>query len=315
MTYTSNDPHLWPTINFLIVYSRCIVAFSIVVVYDWALTSGQEFELIWSQHWSLITCLYLAVRCLGVMYCGTIILCHIPTASLKDAGCNILGILINWTPGVVMIILSVVMTIRLHAMYLGSRKILIFLVIIFLALAVAAGVLLAKVRRYARSEEFVLSGIHQCMSYFTGGNIPLLIGNDWEYVTGLTWEIIVLCLAVWIAIKHFRELRQQLRWNVQDCFTVLIQTHVFYFAAFAVTSCFAFGGLSNNLLNISSVGVQISNIVSQVAIIVQLFVLGPRLILSVRAHHARLLADSDEGAAMTTIAFQERIYESTGSGV
>jgi hypothetical protein len=80
-------------------------------------------------------------------------------------------------------------------------------------------------------EEFVFSGIHQCLTYFVGGNTPLLIGIDWEYVTGLIWEVIALSLAVWTVIKHFRELRQQSRWNAQSCFTVLIQTHVFYFAA------------------------------------------------------------------------------------
>jgi hypothetical protein len=78
---------------------------------------------------------------------------------------------------------------------------------------------------------YVLSGIHYCLSYYPEGKIPLLIGGDWEYVAGLIWEIITLSLAVWIVIKHFRELRQQSRWNIRDCFTVLIQTHVFYFAA------------------------------------------------------------------------------------
>jgi hypothetical protein len=79
-------------------------------------------------------------------------------------------------------------------------------------------------------EESVLSGTHYCLSYYPEGKTPLLIGNDWDYVTGLIWEIIALSLAVWIVIKHFRELRQQSRWNIRDCFTVLIQTHVFYFA-------------------------------------------------------------------------------------
>ncbi|KIK38466.1 hypothetical protein CY34DRAFT_15025 [Suillus luteus UH-Slu-Lm8-n1] len=228
MTYTSNNPHWWPTINFMIVSSRFIVASSIIVAYDWALKSGQEFELIWSQHWSLITVLYLVI------------------------------------PGV-----------------------------------------------------YVLSGTHQCLlSYYPEGKTPLLIGGDWDYVTGLIWEIITLSLAVWIVIKHFRELRrQELRWNVRGCFAVLIQTHLFYFAAFAVTSCFTFGGLSKNLSNVSSVGVQIYDGIGQIVTVVQLFVLGPRLILSVRAHHAQLLANSDEGTAMATIAFQERIHEFTGSDV
>lgn len=46
-----------------------------------------------------------------------------------------------------------------------------------------------------------------------------------------------------------------------------------------------------------------------------MFVLGPRLILGVREHYANLVANSDGGAAMTSIAFQERVHISTGGGV
>ena len=38
-----------------------------------------------------------------------------------------------------------------------------------------------------------------------------------------------------------------------------------------------------------------------------MFVMGPRLILRIRDYHAQLLANSDEGTTMTTIAFQERV--------
>jgi len=48
---------------------------------------------------------------------------------------------------------------------------------------------------------------------------------------------------------------------------------------------------------------------------VQMFVLGPRLILSIRDYQAKLVANSDEGTAMTTIAFQERVQVSTGGDV
>jgi hypothetical protein len=80
-------------------------------------------------------------------------------------------------------------------------------------------------------EEFVLCGTYQCM-YSLEGDLPLLIGTDWKFVTGLTWEVITLCLAVWIAIKHFRQLQQlSTGWTFKDCFAVLIKTHVLYFAA------------------------------------------------------------------------------------
>jgi hypothetical protein len=56
------------------------------------------------------------------------------------------------------------------------------------------------------------------------------------------------------------------------------------------------------------VGVQISTAIFEIFSYMQMFVLGPRLILSVRAYHAELVVDSDEGAGMTSIAFQEHIH-------
>jgi hypothetical protein len=49
--------------------------------------------------------------------------------------------------------------------------------------------------------------------------------------------------------------------------------------------------------------------------VVQMFVLGPRLILGIREYHAKLVADSDAATGMTSIAFQERVHISTRNGV
>ncbi|KIK38473.1 hypothetical protein CY34DRAFT_393123 [Suillus luteus UH-Slu-Lm8-n1] len=84
MSRVSDDPSWWPLIDFAFNYSYCVVASSVLVVYDWVLTSGQEFDLVWSQPWSLITVLYLCVRCLGVLYCGTSILWSLSSVSMKD---------------------------------------------------------------------------------------------------------------------------------------------------------------------------------------------------------------------------------------
>jgi hypothetical protein len=49
---------------------------------------------------------------------------------------------------------------------------------------------------------------------------------------------------------------------------------------------------------------------------VQLFVLGPRLILSVRKYHAKLMANAELGSCITPMAFQELVSVSTNtSGV
>lgn len=43
---------------------------------------------------------------------------------------------------------------------------------------------------------------------------------------------------------------------------------------------------------------------------VQMFVLGPRLILSIREYHAKLVANSDAETSINAIVFQEHVYVS-----
>jgi hypothetical protein len=62
-------------------------------------------------------------------------------------------------------------------------------------------------------------------------------------------------------------------------------------------------------------GSEIYNGVLVIAEVVQMFVLGPRLIIGLREYHARLVANSDEGIDLASIAFQERIHISTGGGM
>jgi len=66
-------------------------------------------------------------------------------------------------------------------------------------------------------------------TYEVGGNGVFLTEMTW--ILGAAWEILALSFAVWIAMKHFRELQQtSTGWAVGDCFTILMQTHIFYFA-------------------------------------------------------------------------------------
>jgi hypothetical protein len=82
------------------------------------------------------------------------------------------------------------------------------------------------------SEEYILSGAHMC-GYQHQGDVLWWTETTWVLTTA--WEILALCLAVWIAVKHFRELQgPSTRWTIRDTFTVLVKTHVFYFARFVL---------------------------------------------------------------------------------
>ncbi|KAG1760464.1 hypothetical protein EDD22DRAFT_954927 [Suillus occidentalis] len=273
------------------------VAAGVVVVYDWVLTVGQEIELIWRQRWSLMTVLYLVIRYIGIPYSVADVLGSMLFVSLTDA------------------MLQVIMIARLHAMYQGSRTMLLFLVIIFLAVNIACVVLAAMGLKIVVAEEGILSGIHMC-GYSYEGDAQLLDSIIW--VLSTVWEVLALCLAVWIAVKHFRDLRHlgpSTGSTIGDCFRVLIQSHVLYFASFAGVSCFQLISLSSAFLTSNSIGTMVLDGILAVFTVVQMFVLGPRLILSVREYHAKLVAGSDADTSMNSIVFQEHVHISTSGTV
>ncbi|KAG2035989.1 hypothetical protein BDR03DRAFT_960979, partial [Suillus americanus] len=312
MTAASNDPSWWPLINFNINISYYIVASSAAVIYDWALTIEQEFELVWRHHWSFITVLYIGVRYIGMVYIVINMLQFLPTVSMTDKGCNVTYFTLNWMSGLANAMLGAIMITRLYAMYQKSRNMLIFLIIFFTAVTIACGVMIGMINKHTVGEELILSGTYVCSCNDPEADALILLLMTWMLST--VWEVLALCLAVWIVVKHFRELqRLSTGWVIGDCFTVLMRTHVVYFASFVAVSCLDLGYLSPYFDSFAVA--QNYDGIRQILSVVQLFVLGPRLILSVRQYHARVVDNSDAGADMISMSFQERTHVSTCSGV
>ncbi|KIK37699.1 hypothetical protein CY34DRAFT_810116 [Suillus luteus UH-Slu-Lm8-n1] len=224
--------------------------------------------------------------------------------------CTVLGF-IQWRAFLIInAMLGVIMITRLHVMYQRSRAMLIFLVITFLAITVACGVIVAKQSSPISWHEIIVLGTYHCVIEGTDPSVA----KSWILIT--VWEVLALCLAVWITLKHFRELRRsRIGSTIRDWFTVLIKSHVLYFAAFTAVSCFNLGLLSPSISGSFSAGLEIYNGILRIISLLQMFVLGPRLILTIREYHAALVNTSDEGTHMTTLAFRERSHVSTGSDV
>ncbi|KAG1728343.1 hypothetical protein EDB19DRAFT_1832796 [Suillus lakei] len=104
-----------------------------------------------------------------------------------------------------------------------------------------------------------------------------------------------------------------LRLSFLDCFRVLSKSHVLYFVSFAGISCLQLGGVSPGMLDSNFTGSEAFFGVPQIFTAVQMFVLGPRLILSVREYHAKLVAGSDAKTSMASIVFQEHVHVTTSS--
>ncbi|KAG2351272.1 hypothetical protein BDR07DRAFT_1445676 [Suillus spraguei] len=203
--------------------------------------------------------------------------------------CTILGLAQWWIVYVVNVMLGYILIIRLHAMYQRSRKISNFLSGISMAVTIICAVILAVASSKASGEELILSGAHLCV---LSGKSDDPLSETW--ILTVVWEVLVLCLAVWIAIRHFSGLQR--RSAGRDCFIV-----------HAAVSCLSTGS--------SSTGTEIYSGILEISLLMQMFVLGPRLLLSVREYHAKLVADSETGTNITTIAFQEGIPVSTSDSV
>jgi len=196
-------------------------------------------------------------------------------------------------------------------MYQRSRIILIILVIIFLAVNIACGIITAIALKHTVAGELIISGMYMC-NFEYEGDAQFLATMVWMLNT--VWEALALCLAVWV--KHFRDLRRlspSTGSTIGDCFTVLIKSHVLYFASFVGVSSFQLTILSPGVLHSHSALILVG--VLQILLSVQLFVLGPRLILSVREHYAKLVASSDAETSMNSIVFRERVHVPTSSTV
>ncbi|KAG1871228.1 hypothetical protein DFJ58DRAFT_762866 [Suillus subalutaceus] len=127
----------------------------------------------------------------------------------------------------------------------ASVKVLVFLVVVFLAIRIANAVMAAISIMHISVEEFILSGTYVCNIDYPGDTV-LLYTITW--ILALAWEVLLLCLAVRITVKHSRELRQHSpRGIIGDCFAALMKTHAGYFASFLAVSCFYVGFSSPTL--------------------------------------------------------------------
>lgn len=293
------------------IFSYFVVASSTGVIYDWALTFREEFELVWRQGWSLMGILYICVRYTGILYSVINILANLPSVSLTEIECTDIYFIKIWTPVIVNVMLGIIMMARIHAMYQRSTKMLIFLLVVFLGSMIATGVLAAIGSSHVSGEEVIISGNHLCVFVYKARGLRL---NLKTWIPTFVWEVLALCLTIWSVIQHFLELRRSPTGSTTgDCLAVLIKSHVLYFVAIAAVSFFNIGSLAPQ--NVYSTGTQMYFGVLQIIQPIQMFVLGPRLIMSVRDYHAKLVARSDEGLSMTSIAFEASGGLSTGGDV
>jgi len=126
--------------------------------------------------------------------------------------------------------LGFVMIARLYAMYQGSKKLLIFLVVALLTCMITSGVMVVIGNLGFSAQEAVFSGHHICITSYIDTYATNMTYES--VISTAVWESLALFLTVWIVIKHFHELRQSPTGStVGHHFTMLTQGHMVYFLA------------------------------------------------------------------------------------
>jgi hypothetical protein len=77
------------------------------------------------------------------------------------------------------------------------------------------------------TEELILSGISQCFTEYINQAAIFIVHET--LIPTLIWEILALCLALWIVIKHFCEVRQMPTGGDPFIMMVLIKGHLLDF--------------------------------------------------------------------------------------
>lgn len=97
---------------------------------------------------------------------------------------------LDWMSMIGNVMLGVIMIARLHAMYQRSRKMLVFLVVIFLPINIYDGVMTALAARFVSGEELVLSDTYQCSLNYKGDGVLCVYHHlDTQYCVGSSYTV------------------------------------------------------------------------------------------------------------------------------
>ncbi|KAH7910976.1 hypothetical protein BJ138DRAFT_1151771 [Hygrophoropsis aurantiaca] len=306
MAIVSNSPLFFPILGQLQFEAYLRVITVVAVGYDFLLTFGREVEYVFNRPRSLMSLLYVVVRYLGIT---TIIFLDYQLIYMIIVDGDLpltepvrlrLYDLQTWGPFVTGIASDGIMILRLYAMYEKSRKILIFLLVCFVARVVALAVILGLATGPGSgisATEYLLSGTYFCS---VAPNITFV---NFTLVPTLFFELILFALASRCFVRHAAELRRSSHgWRMNECMKVLLRDSILFF----VMNLAAGGGNVAIWINQSANGSYIYAGIGNTFLGIEPFLLAPRLVLSFRAYHEQLVVDSDMATQMESLVFQAR---------
>lgn len=196
-----------------------------LISYEYIFHFDKEVKFVWTRKWSLMTCLYLAVRYFG-LFLAILCACWGGTMYIPERSCYILAVLLEWGFSIYFWMAEVILIWRLYALY-QSRSILyvlIGLLSIIVALSIGMDIFLYSRPKAFSVQEIVTPNVNYCTSSFNIGPMPAIYAS----IPIVCFDIILVVLAVVVLVKHLRE-RKEIQIKPNTYIVLIVRCHIIYF--------------------------------------------------------------------------------------
>jgi len=248
-----------------------------LISYEYLLLLEREVKYVWKRKWSLMSCLYLVVRYLGLfiaLLCG----CWGGLWYMPYATCYGLAVLIEWGFSVYFCFVEAILIWRLYALYNRSKRLLHILSGLFLpivALSIGTDVYLYSRPRAFSVKEIVTPIATYCTLSFNLGPKPAIYTS----IPMICFDTLLVVLATATLVKHLKG-RRNIKIRPNTYVIMIVRYHIMYFVL----------NLTNQILLVILWAPGISTPVASIAEVFNSsvpFILAPRLIISVWDTHAQ----------------------------
>ncbi|OJA16362.1 hypothetical protein AZE42_07975 [Rhizopogon vesiculosus] len=235
-----------------------------LISYEYLLLFEKEVKYVWKRKWSLMSCLYLVVRYLGLFL------------ALLSGCCYALVVLLEWGYSVYFYFAEVILIWRIYALYNRSKRLLYVLLGFFLpivALSIGTDVYLYSRRSAFSVIEIVTPNATYCQASFIVGPMVMIYTS----IPIICFDIFLVVLVAIILVKHLKE-RRKIKMRPNTYVILIARYHIMYFIL----------NLTNQIvLTIMWADISIPVMsFSELFMGAAPFILAPRLIISIWDTHA-----------------------------
>ncbi|KAG1738981.1 hypothetical protein EDB19DRAFT_867843 [Suillus lakei] len=272
-----------------------------LICYEYFLLLDKEVKYVWKRPWSLMSCLYLVVRYLG-LFLALLWGCWGGLLYIPESVSYTLVVLMEWGYSAYGCIAEGILIWRLYALYNRSKLLLWILLGLFLpivALSIGTDVFLYSRPNVFSVQEIITAEVKYCTFLFKMGPMPA----TYTSIPMVCYDILLLILAAAKLVKHLKE-RRKINSRPNTSILIIVRHHIVYFVLNFMNQIFLvilWAGISTPMMSISEL---FNDTVP--------YILAPRLIISIWDTHAHSecvyvsRTFEDRGCWTSPMVFEER---------